>query len=350
MNQRAPMIELQDIHVRYASRAGTAHALRGVDLHIGSGEVFGVIGRSGAGKSSLVRVINLLTRPTEGRVRVAGQELTALSPAALREARHRIGMIFQHFNLLTSRTVRDNVALPLELAGVPRAEAAHRVDELLSLVGLAELGQRYPSQISGGQKQRVGIARALASRPQVLLCDEPTSALDPETTRSILGLLRTINRDFGLTIVLITHQMQVIKQVADRVAVMDHGQVVEQGAVVDVFTQPQHATTRSLIDEIVPQELPASVLQRIRGLMSADPDGRLLRLAFAGDGSDRPLLSDLVRRFGLDLNIVHGQVDEIQGRPFGSLAVHARGAHEQLAAAVNHLRSAGVVVEELAHV
>jgi len=344
------MIDLQDIHVRYTGRRGVAHAVRGVNLHVGRGEVFGVIGRSGAGKSTLVRVVNLLTRPSEGRVHVAGRELTALAPAQLREARHHIGMVFQHFNLLSSRTVRANVALPLELAGVPRADIKRRVADLLSLVGLGDLGERYPSQISGGQKQRVGIARALASRPQVLLCDEPTSALDPETTRAILGLLRTVQREFGLTIVLITHQMQVIKQVADRVAVMDHGQVVEQGAVVDVFTRPQHDTTRSLIEEIVPQALPAGVLERIRSLMSADPDGRVLRLAFAGDGSDRPLLSELVRRFGLDLNIVHGQVDEIQGRPFGSLAVHARGTRDQLAAAVSHLRGAGVVVQEVAHV
>ena len=347
------MIELHNIHQTYPGPQGPVQALQGIDLQIQAGEIFGVIGRSGAGKSSLVRVINLLNRPSQGQVRVDGRDLTALSAPDLRAARHQIGMVFQHFNLLSSRTIFDNVALPLELAGTRPALIKARVDELLDLVGLSALRDRYPAQISGGQKQRVGIARALASKPKVLLSDEATSALDPETTRSILGLLRQINRDFGLTIVLITHQMQVIKQVADRVAVIDAGRIVEQGAVIDVFTRPQHATTRSLIAEIVPQDLPESVLARIRKLMATEPaqqghHGQLLRLAFAGDDSDRPLLSDVIRRFGLDLNILHGQVDEIQGQPFGALAVHVRGAREQLAAAVAHLRSAGVLVQEVA--
>lgn len=340
------MIELQGIVQSY----GAVQALRGIDLQIAPGEVFGVIGKSGAGKSSLVRTINLLNRPTAGRVLVDGRDMSALNDGDLRAARRDIGMVFQHFNLLSSRTVHGNVALPLELAGVPAAEIRKRVDELLDLVGLAALRDRHPAQISGGQKQRVGIARALASRPKVLLSDEATSALDPETTRSILALLRQINRDFGLTIVLITHQMQVIKQVADRVAVIDGGRIVEQGSVMDVFTNPQEAITRSLVDDLLPQELPATVVARVRALMAADPSSnQLLRLAFAGDESGQPILSDVIRRFGLDLNIVHGTIDEIQGRPFGTLAVHARGAREQLAAAVDHLRNAGVRVQELAH-
>lgn len=340
------MVELQGIVQHY----GDVQALRGIDLAVAPGEVFGVIGRSGAGKSSLVRTINLLNRPTSGRVVVDGRELTALAEPQLREARRGIGLVFQHFNLLSSRTVFGNVALPLELAGVRPQEIKRRVDELLDLVGLAALRDRYPAQISGGQKQRVGIARALANRPRVLLSDEATSALDPETTRSILALLRQINRDFGLTVVLITHQMQVIKQVADRVAVLDAGRVVEQGEVVQVFTHPRESVTRGLVEDVVPQNLPDSVVARIRGLMAGDATpGELLRLAFAGDRSDQPLLSDLVRRFGLDLNIVHGQVDEIQGRPFGSLAVLARGARGSIVAAVDHLRLAGVRVE-VAHV
>jgi D-methionine transport system ATP-binding protein len=342
------MIQLQGITQAY----GAHEALRGVDLDVAPGEIFGIIGRSGAGKSSLVRTINLLNRPRAGKVIVGGRELTALPPARLREARRDIGLIFQHFNLLSSRTVAGNVALPLELAGATPAEIRRRVHELLDLVGLAELHDRYPAQISGGQKQRVGIARALANRPKVLLSDEATSALDPETTRSILGLLKQINREFGLTIVLITHQMQVIKQVADRVAVIEAGRIVEQGLVIDVFTRPQHPTTRSLIEEIVPQALPDSVLARIRALMSgsADQEGQLLRLAFAGIGADQPLLSDVIRRHGIDLSIVHGQVDEVQGQPFGSLAVFARGAREKLDAATAQLRGAGVFVEEVAHV
>ena len=340
------MVELQGIVQHY----GDVQALRGIDLSVAPGQVFGVIGRSGAGKSSLVRTINLLNRPTSGRVVVDGRELTALPQAQLREARRGIGLVFQHFNLLSSRTVFGNVALPLELAGVRPQEVKRRVEELLDLVGLAALRDRYPAQISGGQKQRVGIARALANRPRVLLSDEATSALDPETTRSILALLRQINRDFGLTVVLITHQMQVIKQVADRVAVLDAGRVVEQGEVVQVFTHPRESVTRGLVEDVVPQKLPESVVARIRGLMAGNATpGELLRLAFAGDRSDQPLLSDLVRRFGLDLNIVHGQVDEIQGRPFGSLAVLARGARGSIVAAVDHLRLSGVRVE-VAHV
>jgi len=343
------VIQLDGIHHTYRGGNGPVHALRGVDLRVQRGEVFGVIGRSGAGKSSLVRTINLLNRPDQGRVWVDGQDLTALNAAGLRRARHGIGMVFQHFNLLSSRTVFDNVALPLELAGLSRREIRERVQPLLELVGLGALGERYPAQISGGQKQRVGIARALASRPQVLLSDEATSALDPETTRSILALLQQINRELGLTVVLITHQMQVIKQVAHRVAVMDAGQIVEQGETLQVFSAPQHETTRSLLDDVVPQELPAPVLERVRALLGrpGQAPASLLRLVFAGSSGEQPLLADLVRRFGLDLNIVHGQIDEVQGHPFGTLAVLARGAHEQVQAAIGHLRGAGVLVQEL---
>jgi D-methionine transport system ATP-binding protein len=345
----AKMIELRGISQTYQGASGPVNALRGIDLHVAAGEVFGIIGRSGAGKSSLVRVINLLNRPTTGQVLVDGRELSGLDESALRVARRDIGIVFQHFNLLSSRTVYDNVALPLEIAGLDASEIKKRVEPLLDLVGLAALAKRYPAQVSGGQKQRVGIARALANRPKVLLSDEATSALDPETTRSILALLRQINKDFGLTIVLITHQMQVIKQVADRVAVIDAGQIVEQGRVIDVFSRPQHATTRSLIDEIVPQELPQSVLARLHALIGASPNGqgRGLRLAFAGDGADQPLLTELVRRFGLDVSILHGQIDEVQGQPFGRLAVFARGSADQLQAGIAHLHQAGVQVQAL---
>lgn len=347
------MIELSDIHLSYRGPGGPVHALRGVDLRVRPGELFGVIGRSGAGKSSLVRTVNLLNRPTRGHVSVAGQRLTGLDAAGLRRARREIGMIFQHFNLLSSRTVADNVALPLELAGHTRGEIRARVLPLLDLVGLSALADRYPAQISGGQKQRVGIARALASRPKVLLSDEATSALDPETTRSILALLRQINQELNLTVVLITHQMQVIKQVAHRLAVMEAGQVVEEGETLQVFSRPRHEVTQSLLDEVVPRELPPQVLERVRALLGTGADATarpasLWRLVIAGgQGADRPLLSDLVRGYGLDLNIVHGQIDDVQGQPFGNLAVLARGAKEQLQAAVGHLRGAGVLVQEV---
>ena len=327
------MIHLRGITQTYQGSQGPVEALRGIDLQITPGEVFGIIGRSGAGKSSLVRVINLLNRPTRGEVIVNGRDLTKLNDSQLREARRDIGMVFQHFNLLSSRTVYDNVALPLEL------------------VGLAALADRYPAQISGGQKQRVGIARALASRPKVLLSDEATSALDPEMTRSILDLLRQVNRELGLTVVLITHQMQVIKQVADRVAVIDAGQIVEQGRVLDVFTRPQQPITKSLIDEILPQELPASVLQHVHQLASqlrtTAPGhvGQLLRLSYSGDNAYQPVLSRMVREYGVDMSILHGQVDEIQDQTFGSLALYATGEPARLNGAVEHLRASGVEVQ-----
>ena len=344
------MIDLRGITQIYPGPQGPVEALRGIDLHITPGEVFGIIGRSGAGKSSLVRVINLLNRPTKGEVIVAGRDLTQLNDAQLRAARRDIGMVFQHFNLLSSRTVFDNAALPLELAGMDKAAIRERVSPLLELVGLAALADRYPSQISGGQKQRVGIARALASRPKVLLSDEATSALDPETTRSILALLRQVNKELGLTVVLITHQMQVIKQVADRVAVIDAGRIVEQGPVIDVFTRPQQAITKSLIDEIVPQELPASVLDHVRHLsrqLQGGGVGQLLRLSYSGERAYQPILSRLIREHGLDLSILHGQIDEIQDQTFGSLAVYASGEGARLQTAIAQLRGEGVVVEEV---
>ena len=344
------MIDLRGITQIYPGPQGPVEALRGIDLHITPGEVFGIIGRSGAGKSSLVRVINLLNRPTKGEVIVAGRDLTQLNDAQLRAARRDIGMVFQHFNLLSSRTVFDNAALPLELAGIDKAAIRERVSPLLELVGLSALADRYPSQISGGQKQRVGIARALASRPKVLLSDEATSALDPETTRSILALLRQVNKELGLTVVLITHQMQVIKQVADRVAVIDAGRIVEQGPVIDVFTRPQQAITKSLIDEIVPQELPASVLDHVRHLsrqLQGGGVGQLLRLSYSGERAYQPILSRLIREHGLDLSILHGQIDEIQDQTFGSLAVYASGEGARLQTAIAQLRGEGVVVEEV---
>ena len=355
------MIDIRALSLIYPGPQGPVKALHGIDLHIQPGEVFGIIGKSGAGKSSLVRTINLLNRPTSGAVIVNGRDVMQLGDAALRAARREIGMVFQHFNLLSSRTVFDNAALPLELAGMDKAAIRQRVEPLLELVGLSALAQRYPAQISGGQKQRVGIARALASQPKVLLSDEATSALDPETTRSILALLRKINREMGLTVVLITHQMQVIKDVADRVAVIDGGRIAEIGPVLEVFTRPQQAVTKSLVDEIVPQELPASVLQRVQAL-SAQLDGKgdganglsgqLLRLSYAGESAYQPILSHLIRDLGLDLSILHGQIDEIQGQTFGSLAVFASGGAAQMHSAVAYLRSHGVQVttQEASHV
>ena len=325
------------------------HALRDIDLSIPSGEVFGIIGKSGAGKSSLVRTINLLARPSAGKVLVAGRDMLALPDAQLRAARRDIGMVFQHFNLLDSRTVAANVALPLELVGTPKADIKRRVAELLDLVGLGSFGERYPAQLSGGQRQRVGIARALASKPKVLLCDEATSALDPETARSILALLRQINTEFGLTVILITHQMQVIKQLAHRAAVLDAGRVVELADVADIFLQPRQDITKSLVEDVVPQALPEPVAARVRAVMAAHPgEARLLRLAFLGEDAEQSVLSELTRRFGVDVNIVHGQVDEIQGVSFASLTTLLRGDAASVAAAHQTLVAAGVHIEEVA--
>lgn len=343
------MIDLRGITQIYPGPQGPVEALRGIDLHVTPGEVFGIIGRSGAGKSSLVRVINLLNRPTSGQVMVAGRDMTQLSDADLRAARREIGMVFQHFNLLSSRTVYDNVALPLELAGKSKQEIASTVEPLLELVGLSKLRDRYPAQISGGQKQRVGIARALASKPKVLLSDEATSALDPETTRAILDLLKQINRELGLTIVMITHQMEVIKQVCDRVAVLEAGQVVESGRVIDVFLRPQHEVTRAMIGDVIAQELPVSVLKRVESRLGNGRD-HVYRLAFTGENVDQPVLAQAIRQHGLDFNILHGHIDEIQGQAFGSLAIMATGELADVRAAMDYLQSQGVVVEEIEHV
>ena len=339
----APLYVLRGIEKSFP---GGVQALHGIDLDIREGEIFGIIGRSGAGKSTLLRVLNLLERPTQGSVQFDGRDLLALEPAELRNVRRRIGMIFQHFNLLSSRTVAENVALPLELAGLPKERIAARVDELLELVGLAAQRDRYPAQISGGQKQRVGIARALANEPRVLLCDEATSALDPETTQSILELLADINRRLGLTIVLITHQMQVIKAVAHRVAVLDNGRLAELGAVADIFTAPRRSITRTLLQEVIGTEIPPGVRDRATRLL-ASGEGRIWRLAFKGESVDRPALTEAAERFGLKINLLHGYIDEIQGVPFGSLIVAATGRDSALDAAEAFIEQQHVTLEEV---
>ena len=325
---------------------GGVQALDDISLDIREGEIFGIIGRSGAGKSTLLRTLNLLERPSAGTIEFEGRDLLTLDAAELRQLRRRIGMIFQHFNLLSSRTVAGNIALPLELAGVPAARIATRVDELLDLVGLREQRDRYPNQISGGQKQRVGIARALATEPRVLLCDEATSALDPETTQSILALLADINRRLGLTIVLITHQMQVIKAIAHRVAVLDAGRLAEQGSVGDIFTAPSQEITRTLLREVIGNDIPAGVRDRAARLLESG-EGRIWRLSFRGESVDRPALTEAAERFGLKINLLHGYIDDIQGMPFGSLVVAAAGDDVVLDAAAVFIESQDIRVEEV---
>lgn len=345
------MIKLDHITQTYKTPEGREFkALDDVSIEIRPGEIFGIIGRSGAGKSTLVRCINLLNRPSEGTVTVDGKNLTELSEDELRESRRSIGMIFQHFNLLSSRTVYDNVALPLELVGTPKNVIREKVEPLLKLVGLTEHAHKYPSQLSGGQKQRVGIARALTNDPKVLLSDEATSALDPETTVATLALLKRINKELGLTIVMITHEMQVVKQICERVVVMNYGKIVEQGKVVDIFMSPQHETTKALIGNVMARDMPASILDRFRKARENHPNSDavyLLRLAFSGNEVTRPVISECSRRFNLDFNILRGTVDDVQGQTLGSLTVLIEAESSVFIEAVNFLRENGVIVEEI---
>ena len=333
------MIEFQQLHKSYAVDGRAVTALHPLDLKIEAGEVFGIIGHSGAGKSTLIRLINRLEEPSGGRVLIDGQDATALDAAGLRALRRQVGMIFQHFNLLSARTVAGNVAFPLELAGMAQAQIDARVAELLRTVGLEAHAGKYPAQLSGGQKQRVGIARALATGPKILLCDEATSALDPQTTASVLRLLARLNRELGLTIVLITHEMDVIRRVCDRVAVLDAGYMVESGPVTQVFLHPEHPTTRRFVSES--EHVDEGELHRDHDAV----EGRIVRLTFLGDGTYEPLLGRIARDTGVDYNILSGRIDRIKDTPYGQLTVALVGG-DQSAAQAGFTR-AGVHVEEL---
>jgi D-methionine transport system ATP-binding protein len=343
------VISIRDLDKEFPSPDGPLRVLHGIHLDIGQGETFGIIGRSGAGKSTLIRCVNRLESPTRGQIRVAGQDMTSLGDKALRQARQGIGMIFQHFNLLSSRTAAQNIALPLELIGKPKREIDSRVDEMLDLVGLTGRRDAYPAQLSGGQKQRVGIARALATRPRVLLCDEATSALDPETTKQILALLKEINRSLGLTIMLITHEMEVVREIADRVAVLDGGEVVELGAVFDVFTDPKHPVSRSFVGEVLNRELPEYLANRL-SQTPATAEHLVIRIIFTGPAANDPIVSEMVRRFGLSFNILQGHVDYIQGAPYGTLTVEVSGPETAKQAALDYLRLNNLKVEILGRV
>jgi D-methionine transport system ATP-binding protein len=343
------MITLTGLQKIYQGESGAVKALDNVSLTIKQGEIYGVIGKSGAGKSTLIRCINLLERPTAGRVLVDGQDMTALSESELRTARKSIGMIFQHFNLLSSRTVLENVAFPLEIAGVSRAEREQKVLPLLDLVGLSDKRDVYPAQLSGGQKQRVGIARALASQPKVLLCDEATSALDPQTTESILALLKDINKKLGLTIVLITHEMHVIKAICDQVAVIEGGHLVETGKVFDVFTRPQSATAREFIKAVINNKVP----DVLTAALSAQPEpgsNVVIRLSFFGASTNEPVIAGLIRRFAVDVNIISGNIDHLQDIPYGTLLIELSGNPEDVQNALNYLQARDLGTEVIGYV
>ncbi len=341
------MIRLEHVSKRFETGKQTVEAVKDVTLHIEKGEIAGIIGFSGAGKSTLARCINLLERPTEGSVTVGGAELTALNEKQLREKRKKIGMIFQHFNLFASRTVYGNVAYPLRGRG--KREIDEKVRSLLDLVGLADKADAYPSQLSGGQKQRVAIARALASDPEVLLSDEATSALDPETTQSILRLLKEVNRALGVTILIITHEMQVIKEICSQVYVMEGGRIVEQGDVFQVFAVPRQAVTRRFVDS-------TSHLSRIQELLDdparpikLNPGDYLFRLNYLERSTSEALISNISRRFELDVNILLGSIELIDGNPLGGLVVVAGGGHDKIAAAAEYLSKRNVQVEVISH-
>ncbi|MGK4579775.1 methionine ABC transporter ATP-binding protein [Kitasatospora sp. HPMI-4] len=331
------MITTKDLTKVYRSRGREVTALDGVDLHVREGEVYGVIGTSGAGKSTLIRCVNMLERPTSGSVTVDGIELTALpgqehrAGRELCEARRRIGMVFQHFNLLSSRTVQQNIELPLEIIGLDRTERRRKAAELLDLVGLADKARSFPGQLSGGQKQRVGIARALAGDPKVLLSDEATSALDPETTRSILALLRDLNRQLGLTVLLITHEMDVIKSVCDSAALMRGGKVIESGELTDLLA----AENSELARELFP----------LGEFGHGRPGNSVVEITFQGDTSAQPFISQLARTYQIDINILGAAVEQIGGRMVGRMRVELPGGHEENVVPIGFLREQGLQVD-----
>ena len=337
------MIKIQNVTKLFSIKSGgQLQAVDNVSLHIKTGEIFGVIGYSGAGKSTLIRMLNGLETPTNGQVIVGDQEISSIKGAKLRAARHEIGMIFQHFNLLWSRTVRENIAFPLEIAGVPKHKRLKKVDELISLVGLEGREDAYPAQLSGGQKQRVGIARALANDPKVLLCDEATSALDPQTTDSILDLLIDINKKLNLTIVLITHEMHVIQKICHRVAVMEAGRVVELGDVLEVFKKPQQDITKRFVQQLTD---PEETVEAIEHLLKKYQTGQVVKLTFVGDEAEKPVINELIRHFSFDINIIQGQISQTQKGSYGTLFVHIDGTSAEVQQAIAFLDERGVGVE-----
>ncbi|GMB09046.1 methionine ABC transporter ATP-binding protein [Thermolongibacillus altinsuensis] len=341
------MITLSNVTKIYKAKSGNVTAVDNISLQIQEGEIFGIIGYSGAGKSSLIRLLNGLEKPTSGKVLVAGRDMGVIKGKELRQARQEIGMIFQHFNLLWSRTVRENIAFPLEIAGVPKEERMKRVDELIQLVGLEGRENAYPSQLSGGQKQRVGIARALANNPKVLLCDEATSALDPQTTDAILDLLVDINRHLGLTIVLITHEMHVIRKICDRVAVMENGKIVELGEVLQVFRKPQQPITKRFVQQVTE---PEETKETIEHLLNKYPNGKVVQLTFVGEAAEQPLITNLIRQFDLNINILQGKISQTHHGSYGVLFVHMDGDEAEIDRAIDYIRQQQVEAEVMANV
>lgn len=338
------MIQLQKVRKIFNRKDITVEALKNVNLNVEKGDIFGVIGFSGAGKSTLIRLVNYLERPTSGKVIVADKDLGSLSTKELRELRKQIGMIFQHFNLLNSKTVFDNVAIPLKLNNIPKAEIDRRVQELLQYVGLENKSCSYPDELSGGQKQRVGIARALATNPLILLCDEATSALDPQTTESILTLLKKINREYNITILIITHEMNVIKDICNKVAVIEKGEIIEAGSVLEVFGNPKKETTKSFVRTVIKDSIPKSIIDSLK---IEYENNIVYKLSFVGDNTKEALISEIAKRFDVQTNILFATVNEIQGVPIGNLIVQLRGEEYAIELAYKYLKGRQVLVEEV---
>lgn len=336
------MIQLKNVSKTFKTTSNTVKAVQDVSLNITQGDIYGIIGYSGAGKSTLVRLMNLLEKPDTGTVTIDTIELTNLSPKELRNERKRIGMIFQQFNLFASRTVFDNVAFALD------KKDKHKVMELLELVGIEDKKDAYPSQLSGGQKQRVAIARALANNPKVLLCDEATSALDPQTTHSILSLLKQLNQKLGLTIVIITHEMAVIKEVCDHVAVMENGRVVEEASVVDIFSNPQSNMTKEFTSSLKSVDKIKETLLENKEILNINEGEYVLKLEFVGAETGHPLISEISNKFNIRASIVYGSVDIIKNTPVGSLIIILKGDKDTQQKALAYLEQ-HAKVEVLIH-
>lgn len=331
------MIRISDLSKEYKTKNGLVMGVDRVDLTIPEGEVFGIVGYSGAGKSSLLRCINLLERPTSGKIEVNGRDLTKLKREELRKARLKIGMIFQHFHLISQKTVAENIAFALRAANTPREKMASRVVELLEMVGLTDKKDVFPAQLSGGQKQRVGIARALANNPSLLLCDEATSALDPNTTLSILRLLKKINRELNITIVLITHEMNVVKEICDRMAVMQDGRVVEEGSVYEIFSNPKAELTKEFISSVLSFEVPQAILDKVTG--------SIVKVMFKGDVAGEGVISDMVQHFDVRGNFLHGSIEYIQEVPLGLFLMEIQGHPDNIKRAITYVEGRGAQVE-----
>ena len=334
------MIELKNINVEFELKGDIVQAVKDVNLTVNKGEVFGIVGLSGAGKSTLVRVINLLQKPSSGQVIINGKDITSLNRGELRKTRLKIGMIFQHFNLISGKTIYENIEFVLKANNYPKEKRRDRINELLSLVNLKDKEDAYPSNLSGGQKQRVGIARAIANEPEILLCDEATSALDLENTQEILNLLKDIKDKTGITIVFITHEMEVAKKFFNRVAVMSKGEIIEVNDIYSIFSDPQHEVTKSLISKNSNLELPKEVLDSIN-------KGEIIKIHYKGDNSLKPVISEAAKSFKVDISIIHGKIDYIDGKPVGTLIVNIIGEKEEISKAKTYINNNVVKTERI---